>query len=100
MVAPGLQRPVLASVESSTLVEPMSEAGEETTPVMSGADNVSQGIASVEVDGAGPQLGDGIGELVAGFGEARHLHQCSRECCPERRGPSAWVLKHQESRGV
>jgi hypothetical protein len=31
---------------------------------MPGADGVSQGVASVEVDGAGPQLGDDIGGLL------------------------------------
>jgi hypothetical protein len=35
-------------------VETMSEAWEELTPVMLGADGVSQGAASVEVDGATP----------------------------------------------
>jgi hypothetical protein len=44
----------MALVQSPTLVEPMSKAREEPTPVMPDDDGASQGTASVEVDGAGP----------------------------------------------
>jgi hypothetical protein len=63
MVAPGQQRLAVALVESQTLVKPMSEAWEEPALVMPGADGMSQGAANIEVDGAGPQLGDDDGGL-------------------------------------
>jgi hypothetical protein len=58
VVFPGSLRPAVASVESPTLVDPMSEAREVSTPVMPGADGASPGAAIVEVDGDGPRLGD------------------------------------------
>jgi hypothetical protein len=63
MVAPGQQQLAVALVESQTLVKPMSEAWEEPALVMLGADGMSQGAANIEVDGAGPQLGDDDGGL-------------------------------------
>jgi hypothetical protein len=54
MAAPSPPWPVVALVESPRLVEPMSEAREESAPMMPGADGALQGAANDEVDGAGP----------------------------------------------
>jgi hypothetical protein len=58
VVTSGLRWPPVAPVESPTLVERTSEAREELAPMMPSADGVSKGTASVEVDGASPQLSD------------------------------------------
>jgi hypothetical protein len=54
----------LAVVESLMLEDPTSEAWEAPVLVMPGVDGVSQGVACVEVDGAGPQLSDDVGGLL------------------------------------
>jgi hypothetical protein len=64
VVDPGPVQPAVVPVESSTLVEPTPEPREESGPVMPGADGTLQGAVSVEVDGAGPQLGDDAGGLL------------------------------------
>jgi hypothetical protein len=64
VVAPGPPRLVVAPMESLMLVEPTSEAREEPSLVMPGADGPLQGAAGVEVDGAGLQLGDDTGGLL------------------------------------
>jgi hypothetical protein len=64
VVTLGLPRPVVESVESPTLEEPTLEAQDASVSVMPSADDASQGTTSVEVDGADPQLGDGIGGLL------------------------------------
>jgi hypothetical protein len=54
----------VAPVESLTLVKPTSVAWEELALVMLGASGASLGAVSIEVDGAGPRLGEDIGGLL------------------------------------